>query len=302
MGIFLLKSKDMKTILIATDFSKASRNASIYGLHLAKAINAKVILFSAYQIPSPPTGLGMSISRYDVMEQTRQKLMDEEEKITYINMPEIKTICDEGVAGDAIINMANEKKADFIITGMKGSGKSFKKIFGSTATSLAKNSKIPVIIIPEDAKFKNPDTLIFASDNIIDADKNALEQLITITKLFKSKLFVVKVIKNKNEEWFEVSDTPQELRKVFEILDSSIEYPVDTDVTHALNKFIKKHDADMLVMMPHKHDWLERLFIKSETKDMIFHSQIPLLVLPEGQIKERSGSETLVSSENTTAY
>jgi hypothetical protein len=37
----------------------------------------------------------------------------------------------------------------------------------------------------------------------------------------------------------------------------------------------------MLVMMPHKHEWLERLFRKSETKDMIFHTQVPLLVLPE---------------------
>ena len=100
-------------------------------------------------------------------------------------------------------------------------------------------------------------------------------------QLFKSKLYVVKVVKNENEKWLAVADTSQVLRKAVEILGASFEYPVDTDITHALNEFIKKHNADMLVMMPHKHEWTELLFTKSETKDMIFHTHIPLLVLPE---------------------
>jgi len=269
----------MKTILIATDFSKASRNASLYGVQLAKALNANIILFNAYKVPPPAPALNASISRYDIMMQTDKQLLDEADFLDP-KRAIIEIICDEGVAEDAIINIANEKKVDFIITGMKGSGKNFRKIFGSTATLLAKNTNIPLVIVPEDARFKNPDIVVFASDNI-DSDKDVPRQLTAITELFKSKLYVVKVIKNKNEEWFEVSDTPQKLRKIVKILDTSIQYPVDTDIRHALNEFIKKHHADMLVMMPHKHEWMERLFRKSETKDMIFHTQVPLLVLPE---------------------
>jgi hypothetical protein len=36
-------------------------------------------------------------------------------------------------------------------------------------------------------------------------------------------------------------------------------------------------------MMPHKHDWLERLFKKSKTKEMIFQIHIPILILPESK-------------------
>ena len=272
----------MKTILIATDFSEASRNASLYGLQFAKAINANIILFNAYKIPSAATGLGVSVSRYDAMMQTDKRLLEEADFLD----PQraiIEIICDEGLAEDAIINIANEKKVDFIITGMKGSGKNFKKIFGSTATSLAKSSNIPVIIVPEDAKFKNPDVIVFANDINIDSDKEIPEKIIAINQLFKSKLYVVKVIKNENEERFEVYDTPQKFKKTFQVLDTSFQYPVDTDIRHELNVFIKKHHAGMLVMMPHKHEWLERLFRKSDTKDIIFHTQIPLLVLPERQ-------------------
>lgn len=286
----------MKTILIATDFSNASRNASLYGVQLAKALDANVILFTAYKIPSPAPALNVSISRYDIMMQTDKRLLEEADFLDP-KRAKIEIICDAGLPEDAIINIANEKKVDFIITGMKGSGKNLKKIFGSTATLLAKNTNIPLIIVPEDARFKNPDIVVFASDNI-DSDKDVPRQLRAITQLFKSKIYVVKVIKNKNEEWFEVPDTPQKLGKVVQILDTSFQYPADTDIRHKLNEFIKKHKADMLVMIPHKHEWLERLFRKSETENMIFHTQVPLLVLPEISSQFQESNKKDLQNEN----
>lgn len=270
----------MKTILIATDFSDASRNASLYGVELAKELNANIILFNAYKIPQSAAGLNVTISRYDVMMQVDKRLLDEADFLDPKKRL-IEVICDEGVAEDVIINIANEKKADFIITGMKGSSKNFKRIFGSTATALAKNTNIPLIIIPEDALYKTPEIIVFANESI-ETNKHLPEQLSAITKFFKSKLYVVNVVTDKNEEWLENPEI-QKPRRVVEVPDASWQYPVDTDIRHALSEFTKKHNADMLVMMPHKHDWLERIFIKSETKDMIFHTHIPLLILPDEQ-------------------
>ena len=277
----------MKTILIATDFSEASHNASLYGIELAGILDAKVILFSAYQVPSPLPALNVSISEYGVMKDTEQKLADEAGLIIQDYKIEIERVCEHGEAEKAINNIAKEKKADFIIIGMKGTGKNFRKVFGSTATALAKTTEVPLIVVPEEAKFTAPKTIVFASDINADTDLHSLDDLIKFTQLFKSKLYVVQVIKNENEERFEMSDIPQELRKVVEISDTSFQYPVDTDIRHALNEFIQEHHADILVMMPHKHEWLERLFRKSETKDMIFHTHVPLLVLPEVSSKSQ---------------
>ena len=273
----------MKTIIIATDFSAASLNASIYGLQLAKAVGANVILFNAYKIPSSASGIGVKVSRYDVMMQTDILLLAEAKKLDP-NGALMDIMCDEGSANQAIINIANEKKADLIITGMKGSGKSFKKLLGSTATGLAKNTNIPLMIIPEDAKFANPGIIVFASDVFL-SDSQLPQELISFARIFNSKLYVVKVVKNKNEEWFEVAQTNQRPKRIVQVLDTSFQYPVDTDIRHALNEFIEKHKADLLVMTPHKHEWVERLFAKSKTTDMIFHTKIPLLVLPEAKTK-----------------
>jgi nucleotide-binding universal stress UspA family protein len=275
----------MKTLLIATDFSSASRVASLYGVQLAKAFNAKIILFNAYKVPHSLPALNGGISQYGIMMQTDKKLMNEADFLDPAREL-IEIMCDEGEAGDAIINAANEKKVDFIVAGRKGTGKALKKIFGTTAFALTKHTDIPLVLIPENVVYKTPGTMVFASDLGLNTDLHAIEELADITRFFKPKLYVVTVLRNKNKEWFEVLNTPQTLKKALEGCDAKFEYPVDIDITHALNSFIEKHNADFLVMMPHRHEWLERIFRKSETKDIIFHTHVPLLILPERILEE----------------
>jgi nucleotide-binding universal stress UspA family protein len=144
----------MKTILIATDFSAASRNASLYGIDLAKALNAKIILFNAFT-----TGAAKSSDpnkrklRYDALMQSDKRLLEEADFLD----PDheiMEVICDEGAAYHSIVDVANEKKVDCIVVGRKGNGSAIKDLFGSTATALAKNSNITVVVVPENATFE----------------------------------------------------------------------------------------------------------------------------------------------------
>src|SRR6185503_15553734 len=96
----------MKAILIATDFSNASRNASLYGMELAKSLKAKIILFNAYKIPPPAPSLLAGISRYDIKMQTDKRLSDEAAFLDPHHKI-IEILCDEGVADDAVIKIAN---------------------------------------------------------------------------------------------------------------------------------------------------------------------------------------------------
>jgi len=284
----------MKTILIATDFSPASRNASVYGVEFAKAIKAKIILFNAFTVPNPPPSINVSVSRYDIMMQTDRLLLDEANLLDP-GRKLIEILCDDGSPTDAIINIANEKKVDFIIVGMKGAGKSLKKIFGSTATALAKNTSIPLIIVPEKAKFKKLDIMVFANDAAV-LDKGIPKFITEITQVFKSKLYVVRIIKDKKV--FKIN-TPHLLQQADAV--TTFEYSVDADISYALNTFIEMNKADMLVMIPHKHLWLKRLFTKSETKDMIFHTHVPLLVLSKNILSNSYSRDSKNKPKKITA-
>ena len=63
--------------------------------------------------------------------------------------------------------------------------------------------------------------------------------------------------------------------------DVSFEFVISNNVSDGLANFIKEHHVDLPGMMPHKHNWAEHIFTKSETKEMIFESSIPLLILPD---------------------
>jgi len=207
----------------------------------------------------------------------------------------IEILCDDGSPTDAIINIANEKKVDFIIVGMKGAGKSLKKIFGSTAPALAKNTSIPLIIVPEKAKFKKLDIMVFANDAAV-LDKGIPKFITEITQVFKSKLYVVRIIKDKKV--FKIN-TPHLLQQTDAV--TTFEYSVDADISYALNTFIEMNKADMLVMIPHKHLWLKRLFTKSETKDMIFHTHVPLLVLSKNILSNSYSRDSKNKPKKITA-
>ena len=269
----------MNTILIATDFSKASRNAYLYGIHLAKALNAEVILFNAFLIPAPPAEFNINIYPDEIITDINKRLLSEADFLDP-KRELIETICEEGEAADMILKIANAKKVSFIINGMKGSIGNFRKIFGSTVTELIRKSNIPIFIIPDSAEYCIPKTLLYASDVTLDTNIMPIDQIKQFTDFFKPKLYVVTVVQDHYDKVFEGIISPKKLRHELQILNTTFEFPVNLDITSSLNKFVVQNQVDIVIMMPHKHAWIERIFRKGQTKDMVFHSHIPMIILP----------------------
>jgi hypothetical protein len=53
------------------------------------------------------------------------------------------------------------------------------------------------------------------------------------------------------------------------------------DVTGGIDKFVRKHKAEVLSVISRKHNFIERLFWRSITRRMALHSKMPFLALPE---------------------
>lgn len=285
----------MKTILAATDFSPAGHNACVYAAALAKAFNARLILFSAYQqIPFPAVETPVIIPVEEIREQTQKQLTDEIKAIDPYEQLIINTRHAEGTPAHQVQQAAVEDKADVIVVGMKASDQGFRKLLGSTVTALARITSIPVIVVREHTGFKRLDTIALAteSDAAPDADPHLLDTLRELGERFYSKLFLVRVAKDKFHEAWEVLNKPFLLTKMVRTLDPEFESISGRHVAEALNVFIEKYDVDMLALLPHKHTLPERWFGKSITRSMVFKANIPLLILPDLHRKE-SKSEAL---------
>lgn len=123
----------MKKILIATDFSPAARNATDYGLRLAEAFQAAVVLMSAFErepilVSETPLMLNSKIEK-DIV---RRRLEEEADNLMIEKPKSIGILAWEGPASRAIVEAAEEAGADLIVAGLVSEDKGIRKIFGST--------------------------------------------------------------------------------------------------------------------------------------------------------------------------
>lgn len=282
----------MSKILIATDFSTASRNASLYGMHLANAMNAKVIFFTAYEVAPPFAALDVEVSHDAVRVQMKQKLADELNSVTGTgSLMDIEIECEAGTPDESISIIALEKKVDLIIVGIKGSGVGLKSLFGGTTSALVNSLTIPLLVVPENSLFVNPKNLLYASDIFLDVKIMAIDQMQWLTHFFGSQVSVVRIVKDDFEEVRETVNTPHKLREELRFLNTSFHFPMNQNTSEGLSEFISKHPTDMVVMLPRRHEWIERFFGISESMRMAYHTKIPILMLPHYNNKHVATSE-----------
>ena len=271
----------MKTFLIATDFSAASRNATQYGIALAKAFNGRVILASAYQQVPVTVTEPLVLVAPDMRGFVTQRLEEEADFLNSEKYTPVEILAKEGPNSNAILEAAKEMNADLIIVGMKGRGKATRKFFGSTVTSLARKTTIPIVVIPEGVPYQSPATIALANDISPQAGTHLLDVLRSLAERFHSKLYIVRIVTKKSEEVIEILNRPSNLNTMVANLEPLYEYPLDSNITKALDNFISTHHVDMLAMIPHHESLPERWFLRSNTREMLFKTNIPLLILPE---------------------
>ena len=268
----------MKTILIATDFSAASNKALLLAAEYAKAFKARLIVYHAFRIIYtnnilvPP-----AVLQQNCKEELQNKL--KELQGSFDN--NIDVIVEEVInIADAILHVAEEKKAAVIFLGMNKRGRAMRKLFGSTASKLSHQSEIPLIIVPEEAHVILPKRIVLANDISKGTDMTILNLLREVVEKFQSKLFVARIIKtvrDVNEEKVTSSKMSYHLAD----LKPDLVYLWDENVNHGLEELLKENKADMLAIISHHHNFFEKLFEGSKTDHMLSHSQIPVLILPD---------------------
>jgi len=271
----------MQTFLIATDFSAASRNATQYGIELARAFNARVILVSAYQQVPVTVTEPLILVAPDMCELVKHQLEGEADFFNSEEATPLEVLAKEGSSSNAVLEAAKEMHADLILAGMKGSGKATRRFFGSTVTSLARKTTVPLMVIPEGASYRRPETISLANDISYHAGTHLLDFLRMMVERFHSTLYIVRVVTKKANEVVEILNRPSNLSEMVSKLEPLYEYPLDKNISKALKNFISTHHVDLLAMVPHREYLPERWFLRSNTREMIFKTDIPLLILPE---------------------
>jgi nucleotide-binding universal stress UspA family protein len=172
-----------------------------------------------------------------------------------------------------------EKNPSLIIMGITGAGKAAQVLIGSNTTSVMKKIHTPLLIIPKQAKYKKVEKILLACDYNSEMDEDVLEKIKRYVQLFKAKLYVIDVITHEAVPAYENTIAEFKLEHSLREIPHTTFFPHSENISDEINSFADYYKYDWLVMMPHKHKFPDSLFHKSNTKQMAFHTHIPLLTI-----------------------
>jgi nucleotide-binding universal stress UspA family protein len=273
----------MKTILVPIDFSSTSLNAARYSQQVAEQVGAKIILVHAYEPPpSFPMVEGMLYTEESMRELMKEKLEQlavELEKERPIIKMEAMTM--DGSLRHVMLSLTDAMEVFLIVMGITGAGKIKETFIGSNTLDVARSNKVPVLIIPERANYSGINDIGLTTDfrNVVE---NIPEKKIKdLIKDFGARLHVLNVdFDNKN--WN--NDVPFQsglVETMFEHYHPTYHFIENENMADGLSEYALKHSIELLIAVPQKHNLIQKILGGSHTKELIFHSKVPVLVIHE---------------------
>lgn len=270
----------MKTILVPIDFSKCAANALRYALEIAAANDAEIL---ALHVVFPNEGVENNVySAFWIDEYFKQR---EHDLNTWVrrhtrkeNLKKVRTRsqCTIGFPAASIGDVVAKEGVDMVVMGTTGATGLRGVFLGSVASGVIAHTKVPVLVVPQKAAYKNNAKAVFATDFHIKVSDASLGVLRSLPQLKSGFVHVVHVqdkpgTTDKSHE----STLGQKLGEI----PHDFHYLHDRDIIQAVMNFTESTDADLLVAVAHEHSLLHRLFYDSMTRKLAQRTNLPILAL-----------------------
>ncbi len=281
----------MKNILIPTDFSENSCNALRYAISMFWDQECSFHLLNTYTPAIAGSRFMAASFEENMMANSAAKyskkglddLLIRVKKEFNNEKHHFKTISSFSLLVDEVLESITTHNIDLVIMGTTGATGMEEVFMGSNAVRVIKSVKdCPVLAIPQNFDFKKPTEIAFATDFTRFYTKSELRPLIELAELFDATVRIVHVqyqIKTLTElQQFNLDM----LRKYL----GDVEHYVHTvselnSISKTLELFSKEMDIHLLAMLNYQHSYMEQLIREPVVKRVAFHTQIPLLVIPE---------------------
>jgi len=160
-----MKTIKMNRVLIALDYDPTAQKVAEIGFTMAKSMNAEVILLHVITDPvfystagySPIMGftgyMDMAPVQFESIDGLKNASLQFLEKSKHhLGDKTIRTLVKEGDFADAILETAQEVKADIIVVGSHSRKWLENIVMGSVTEKVLHNTSIPLFIVPTKQK------------------------------------------------------------------------------------------------------------------------------------------------------
>lgn len=272
----------MLNILVPTDFSDLSRIAVRYAVRIANKLDGNITLLHVIDFQrTVRSTIKLETNSRELVKSINaqmEELVDDITSRMSVKTPIRCEISKGRSFSDAVIKEAKKLRSGLIIMGTKGATGLKKTLLGSNTVSVIEASKIPVLVVPEQAEFKTFRNVIYATD--LRHLQKELNILIPYVEKFGSTIHILHIV----QDGADVGELEAKIEKVVQKLSYKnivTLVTVDMDVNAAIDQYISVSKADAVTMFTHEASFYEKVFDKSLTRKMAFHGRIPLLAFKQ---------------------
>lgn len=265
-------------LLVPTDFSKPSKTALLYALHMAQTLRGTVTVLWFNSIQSSKQTLSkwkkLEAEMIAIAEEDAKHLVDEVKAEMGSNISVQYHFTSGPSFAEGVDEYAVQHEFDMIVMGTRGASGLKKVLIGSHATSMIDHSRVPVLVVPEKAVFNGLKKIVYAS-SLYELDLE-IKTIAMLASIFKATLHVLHVSPEASKAKIDKNFLPELINTAgySKIVYQDIK---DDNISKAIDTYIIENKVDMLAMFTHKLDTYEKLFGKSITRELAFHAHVPLL-------------------------
>ena len=272
----------MKLILIPTDFSPISDNAVKYGMDMALAMGAKLMLVNIFEIPISFSEVPLvTISVEQLQKLSEEKLGELKHNIDKISGGKLHVYVESrlGNVPNEIEKICNTLNPYAVIMGTRGLNAMGQFFLGSNSMSVIEKIEAPVFIIPPGVRFKPFRKVGLATDMEKVSERIPIKPIKDLVSFFNADMHVLNVDYHEHhvtsyttEESLRLDNMLSDLHPIYDMVENK-------DVEEGLNDFAEKNNIDLLITVPRKRHFLEKILETSTTRKLIYHTTIPLMCI-----------------------
>lgn len=272
----------MKTFIVPTDFSETALNAAKFAVELAATIpDSEVILYNVSDdIKNSTVDAAVKanvISRHDLIVTVLEKLQTTLQETANVKM---RCLAEQGSLMKCLPMLVEKEAADMIVMGINGATR-LKQIFmGSNTINIINETNCPVLIVPPMATFNGIKSVLLASDFQNVSSTIPFAEIDKVLGMIKPQLHIVNV---DSEHYVELKEEYKRekvvMDKMFESYKPEYAFLRFYDLEEGIDQYAKDKKIDMLITIPRKHSFLSKIFKTSYTRELAFHTNVPLLAV-----------------------
>jgi nucleotide-binding universal stress UspA family protein len=183
-----------------------------------------------------------------------------------------------GAAVEAICKTAADKNADLILMGTEGANEIEGFFIGTVSEKVSRKAPCPVLVVPDDLKSYEIDTVCLALDTDNVENTIILDLLVQLLKAFNAKLRIIHISEN-GDAAFKKEEVLAHYKKSLDKVEHSFHVFYDENPNEGISEFLEKYPIELMALLYREHGVLERLFQSGTRKKMVFKTDIPLLIL-----------------------